>query len=137
MKKKLREMVWNKYDKRCAYCGTEIEYQQMQVDHIAAKHLGGEDFIENYNPSCRQCNFYKGTHSIEGFKKRLATITERIKKPFIVRLAMQYGLISFKPFEGKFYFEKRKEQLVCDVCGSTDVIESTHRGRNCNRCNPL
>jgi len=26
---------------------------------------------------------------------------------------------------------------VCDVCGSDDVIEAPHMGRNCNRCNPL
>jgi hypothetical protein len=25
----------------------------------------------------------------------------------------------------------------CDVCGSTDVIESPHMGRNCNFCNPI
>jgi Ca2+-binding EF-hand superfamily protein len=31
----------------------------------------------------------------------------------------------------------RSEQLVCDVCGSTDVIEAPHIGRNCNRCHPL
>lgn len=26
---------------------------------------------------------------------------------------------------------------VCDVCGSDDVIEVTHMGKNCNRCHPL
>jgi formylmethanofuran dehydrogenase subunit E len=31
----------------------------------------------------------------------------------------------------------RSEKLVCDVCGSTDVIEAPHMGRNCNRCHPL
>ena len=31
----------------------------------------------------------------------------------------------------------QSEQLVCDVCGSTDVIEAPHMGRNCNRCHPL
>ena len=31
----------------------------------------------------------------------------------------------------------RSEQLVCDVCGSNDVIETPHMGRNCNRCHPL
>jgi hypothetical protein len=25
----------------------------------------------------------------------------------------------------------------CDVCGSTDVIEAPHMGRNCNFCNPI
>jgi hypothetical protein len=81
----------------------------MQIDHIEAKYLDGANDIENYNPSCRQCNFYKGTFSLGGFKKQLATITERIKKPFIVRLAIKYGIISFKPFDGKFYYEKLNE----------------------------
>lgn len=31
----------------------------------------------------------------------------------------------------------QSEQLVCDVCGSDDVIEAPHMGRNCNRCHPL
>ena len=26
---------------------------------------------------------------------------------------------------------------VCDVCGSDDVIEVPHMGKNCNRCHPL
>ena len=112
MKKELREKVWKKYDCKCAYCGEDLEYKKMQVDHIEAKYLGGKDDIENYNPSCRQCNFYKVTFDIEGFKKQLATITERIKKPFIVRLAMKYGIISFKPFDGKFYYEKLKGNIA-------------------------
>jgi hypothetical protein len=32
---------------------------------------------------------------------------------------------------------RRSEQLVCDVCGSNDVIEAPHMGKNCNRCHPL
>jgi hypothetical protein len=31
----------------------------------------------------------------------------------------------------------RSEQLVCCVCGSDDVIEAPHMGKNCNRCHPL
>jgi len=26
---------------------------------------------------------------------------------------------------------------VCDVCGSEDIIDAPHMGRNCNWCNPL
>ena len=29
------------------------------------------------------------------------------------------------------------KHLVCDVCGSEDVIEAPHMGRNCNTCHPL
>ena len=125
MKKELREKIWRKYDCKCAYCGEDLKYKEMQVDHIEAKCLGGKDDIENYNPSCRQCNFYKGTFSLDGFKKQLATINERIQKPFIVRLAMKYGLISFKPFDGKFYYEKRNEQLTIPRVSNSALQENT------------
>lgn len=108
MNKEIRIRIWNKYDCRCAYCGELLDYKKMQVDHIEAKYLGGKDDISNYNPSCRQCNFYKGTFSIDGFRKQLLTIHERIKKPFIIRLAIKYGIVQFKPFNGKFYFENHK-----------------------------
>ncbi len=29
------------------------------------------------------------------------------------------------------------EPPPCDVCGSADVIEVPHMGKNCNRCHPL
>jgi len=109
MNTKTRQAVHQKCDGRCAYCGEPLPYKEMQVDHIHPKHLGGIDAIENYHPSCRQCNFYKATFIVNSFRQRLDSITERIKKPFIVRLAMKYGIISFKPFSGKFYFEKDKD----------------------------
>ena len=34
IKKHIRERVWNKYGKKCAYCGKELDYSKMQVDHI-------------------------------------------------------------------------------------------------------
>lgn len=109
MKKEIRIKVYKKFQGKCAYCGENISYNKMQVDHIYPKYLGGKNELKNYNPSCRQCNFYKSTFTIEGFRNQIKTMTERIKKPFIVRLAMKYNLISFKDFDGKFYFEKVKK----------------------------
>jgi 5-methylcytosine-specific restriction endonuclease McrA len=117
MDKEIRKKVWNKYGCKCAYCGEDLEYKNMQVDHIIPKlhfEFGVKNDIPNYdmndfrnlNPSCRQCNFYKGTFTIDGFKHQMSTIIERIKKPFIVRLAMKYNIISFNTFDGEFYFEK-------------------------------
>lgn len=37
MTKEERLKVYNKYGGRCAYCGREIEYKDMQVDHIVPK----------------------------------------------------------------------------------------------------
>ncbi len=34
-------------------------------------------------------------------------------------------------------YTKDIELPPCDVCGSTDVIDVPHMGKNCNRCHPL
>lgn len=109
----IRIKVFNKYGGRCAYCGCKLEIKDMQIDHINAKYLseyhGNEvdNSLDNLNPSCRQCNFYKSTYSVEEFRKRIEnTLIPNLKKNFDYRLAKKYGLVSEvieKPI--KFYFE--------------------------------
>ncbi len=107
MKKKLREKVWHKYNERCAYCGNKLEYNKMQVDHINPKYKGGANDILNYNPSCRACNFYKGTFTIDEFRQNLQTLHERFEKIFIIKMAIRYRILKYKPFENKFYYENK------------------------------
>ena len=122
MKKELREQVWQKCDCKCAYCGENLEYHKMEIDHkvpiyrnhsneelLSMNIVRGTNEFKNLLPSCKQCNYYKSTFSISEFKNQLYTIIDRIKKPFIVRLAIKYGLISFKTFDGKFYFETQNK----------------------------
>lgn len=66
-----REAVYEKCNHRCAYCGCEIEYKDMQVDHVKSVYVNSEindnmtleeaNAFENLLPACRQCNFYKST----------------------------------------------------------------------------
>lgn len=37
MNKNVRQAVYAKYNGHCAYCGCEIDYKDMQVDHIKPK----------------------------------------------------------------------------------------------------
>ena len=113
MKKAIREKVWNKYNKHCAYCGCDLEYKDMQVDHFFPQFLSNGVAINNFAnlmPSCRGCNFYKGTKLIENFRDDLQTLHERISKPFISRLGLKYGIIELKPFVGEFYYEQYEEE---------------------------
>jgi hypothetical protein len=32
---------------------------------------------------------------------------------------------------------KLNADMACDVCGSMDVVEVIHMGKNCNTCHPL
>lgn len=104
--KKTRELILSKYNSHCAYCGKKLDLTTLRVDHLHPHYLGGEDSFDNYMPACRQCNFYKSTLSLEKFREQMKSIHERVAKPFIARLAIDYGIVEIKPFDGKFYFEK-------------------------------
>ena len=101
-----RKQIYNKYNGRCAYCGDKIDYKDMQVDHIKPKYLGGTDDIENLMPSCRACNFYKSTFSLEDFRKRLMTIPKRLEKNLIYRLSKKYGFVKQFDYGVWFWFER-------------------------------
>lgn len=105
-----RQAVWRKYGGRCAYCGKELDIKDMQVDHIVPKRLGEDNNFDNLNPSCRLCNHYKRATPLEIFRSwTLGDLASRFRKIYIVRVAERYGIITINGFDGKFYFEKIKE----------------------------
>lgn len=121
-----RKKVFEKFLGKCAYCGSDISYTDMQVDHIEAKYLfrlfgkKDPDHIDNLFPACYICNHRKRAESIEQFRKILLILhthkafkrqcrkknTEK-KKQYILKLASQYLITPDNPFTGKFYFEKQ------------------------------
>lgn len=115
MNKTKRLQVYNKYGGRCAYCGREIEYKDMQVDHIVPQRLCIDkkvaDQIENLNPSCRKCNHYKRARCIERYRELILKLHTKIRDIYLCEVAENYGVIKIEPWDGKFYFEKilRKE----------------------------
>lgn len=105
--KNIREQVYRKCNGHCAYCGCKLEYKNMQVDHVISVYGNdGSNDIENLMPSCRMCNFYKSTFTLDEFRKNLETLHERLRKPFIYRLALKYGLVEENRKKIKFYFER-------------------------------
>lgn len=103
----VRKAVYQKYGGKCAYCGCELEYKDMQVDHIRSVYWNnGGNEIENLMPACRMCNFYKSTFSIEEFRERLQMLTDRLEKTFIYRIAKKYGIVTEQKEPIRFYFEK-------------------------------
>jgi len=110
-----REEVYNKYNKHCGYCGRVLEtIKEMQVDHIQPKwtkilhkdNLEKINDTENLMPSCRRCNHYKRGDTLEQFRKKMLTLHERVEKDYINKVAIDFGIITLTPFDGKFYFEK-------------------------------
>ena len=123
MNKKEREAIYNKYNGHCAYCGKQIEYKDMQVDHVipqrraTAKAGRARVSIEtvedkdNLKPSCRNCNHYKRAHSLETFRRYIEEIPMKLTRDnYIYKVGLRYGLIEEHPRKIKFYFEEVEEQ---------------------------
>ena len=110
--KATRLKVYEKYNGHCAYCGSTLTLKEMRVDHIqSVYYYNGTNDIENYNPACRMCNFYKSTMPIEKFREQLGQLTSRLERSvFIYRLAKKYGLIKETQVPIKFYFENEQEE---------------------------
>jgi len=123
-----RQQVYDKYKGHCAYCGCELEYKDMQVDHIVSVYANNYyemrakkpisdiltndelNSMENYMPACRQCNFYKSTFDLEAFRTRLSTtLHENLKNNFNYKLLIKYGLIKENIEPVVFYFEKMEK----------------------------
>jgi len=106
MTKAQRREVYDKCGGHCAYCGKHIEYKDMQVDHIIPRRRGRQDTMDNYNPACRRCNFYKSTDTIDQFREQIMTVQDRVLKAYAAMVALDYGIIEVKQWDGRFYFEK-------------------------------
>lgn len=116
--KKTREIVFEKYGRRCAYCGREIAYKDMQVDHFIPKNgwnERGTDAFENLMPACRMCNHYKRAHSLELFRTFIAEIPRKLSNNYIYKIGVVYGNVieNVKPI--RFYFEE------CDGIEMTEI----------------
>ena len=128
--KKTRQQVYDKYNGHCAYCGKAIDIKDMQVDHVVSYGLsiysgteedrkriqemvdnGSINALDNLMPACRMCNFYKSSLTLEEFRTSIFNeLSHTCVKSFQVRLAIQFGMIEYHPWDGKFYFEKCNEK---------------------------
>jgi 5-methylcytosine-specific restriction endonuclease McrA len=133
-----RQEIHDKYDGHCAYCGKKITLKQMQVDHLIPKSqehymvydtgnwVEVQQIMESYDnlmPSCRRCNHYKRAHTLHNFRVMMKSLHERIKKIYIVKVAIDYGIVTFNEWDEMFYFEHAEEM---------DKLFGYERKRNIN-----
>lgn len=133
MTQKTRELVWNKYGHRCAYCGKPLPYEKMQVDHlerlcpryydpkgnklslkvaIACYGDGAKaDYIDNNSidnlmPTCYGCNHYKGKWDLEFYRQLINKLHLKMEEEYLIKRGLEYGIVKIAPWDGKFFFEK-------------------------------
>jgi hypothetical protein len=137
MKKSEREIVFNKYGGRCAYCGCELQ-KGWHVDellpvvrdweYVPSKGKSNYDMvkrttgmrnpenlnIENQMPACASCNILKSSQSIEVFRLSISGFIKSLNSYVNqYKFAKRYGLVEEINKPVVFFFEKlNKEQSV-------------------------
>ena len=122
--KSKREAVYRKYDGHCAYCGREIAYKNMQVDHFQPLRAwgiedAGTDDLDNLMPACRMCNHYKRANSLETFRRYIEEIPRKLHDNYIYKVGIVYGEIAEQAHPVKFYFEQ--QEAMIDDAPTADV----------------
>ena len=126
---KKRNIIFNKYNGKCAYSGTELK-DDWQVDHVKPRIMfeigsyqyeGNPNDLNNLVPCQKIINHYKRALDLETFRTWfLAGLHVRLKKlpknpkveksikkkAYLLEVAYLFGISEDSPFSGKFYFEK-------------------------------
>lgn len=107
LSKSERMQVYEKCNGHCAYCGCELEYKNMQVDHVEPIRHGGKDELENMLPACRSCNHYKSMMDIETFRIMVEKMPDTLMRDSVTyKNAVRFGLVIQNKSPVQFYYEK-------------------------------
>lgn len=102
--------VYQKTGGHCAYCGCELDFGAMQVDHVVPLNgwnEQGKDAMDNMLPACRSCNHYKSRSTLEGFRRMLEAMPDVLMRDSVTyKNAVRFGLVKPQPHPVTFYFER-------------------------------
>ena len=115
-----RQLVFDKYNGRCAYCGC-ILTKGWHVDHLKPirrkKYKKGEcrypqrECIENYMPACASCNINKHAMKLEDFRQLVAGFMKHLnERNTQYKIAKRYGLVVEQEKPVIFYFEQHESK---------------------------
>jgi hypothetical protein len=121
--KKERELIFNKYGGKCAYCGCDLE-KGWHIDElmpIRRNHKWDREKmkmipdgcmhperlnIDNQMPACASCNINKHSDSLEDFRRNITQYVQSLNLYSTqYKIAKRYGLIVEEPKPIVFYFE--------------------------------
>ena len=95
MTKKDRQLIFDKYKGKCAYCGCDLQkgWHVDEIEPVRRNHKWNSEkrryeidkdnpmmhperlHIDNQNPSCASCNINKHSESLEDFRKAIKSIS--------------------------------------------------------------
>ena len=64
-----KRLLFTEQGRKCVYCGNEYRYDELEIEHMIPKSLGGPDNIRNCQLACSTCNKAKGMMTDIEFRK--------------------------------------------------------------------
>ncbi|EPC7977885.1 HNH endonuclease [Yersinia enterocolitica] len=120
LSKKQRAELREMFGGKCAYCGCELT-DKFHADHIQPViRTGGvmiyqdRDNIENMVPSCHPCNLHKHCNSLEDYRRIIDDGRREFLRSGKGKALVRMGLVDMKPDSVIFWFEKWREESLCD-----------------------
>lgn len=103
--KKYKEFLYYFYLKRCVYCGREITFKEMEIDHVYPRNIHNieEQDVnyraisnnDNYVIACPDCNRLKSNRTADEFLQYVREdLLNDLHKNIKYRVALQMGIIS-------------------------------------------
>ena len=84
-----RQILWERANHKCQFCGKEIDLIDMQVGHKKAYSKGGSTTLRNSGCLCYRCNKLQGTDSWDTFLKKMGKEPEESKtKNYLKNLSL-------------------------------------------------
>jgi hypothetical protein len=117
--------IYKKYDGHCAYCGIDIDFANMQIDHIDPRRYPDRDSMENLNPACPICNNWKHCDNLESFRRSIQCQVRKCRdysRNF--RMAERYGLVEEIKRPIVFYFERIENEMKWSTGQQNPIIEN-------------
>ena len=115
MTKKERQIVFDKYEGHCAYCGCELE-KGWHVDHkeplernpfTGLERYQERKHIDNLMPSCASCNINKHSLPVESFRSLIKGFMKHLNEVNTqYKIAKRYGLVEETNNDVLFHFER-------------------------------
>jgi hypothetical protein len=70
----------------CAYCGENLKYRDITIDHITPRKRGGTNHAANLTVACRTCNRIKGAEPpLHQPSYTLDSLTEHLRRDARIR----------------------------------------------------
>lgn len=132
---KKRQVIWDKSNGKCWYCGEPLG-ERWDADHFhpVIRHPGTNkmlcpefDVIDNLVPSCKPCNNFKHSNTIEGFRFTISEQFKNVPKNSTgMRQLMRLNLVEIEKKPVVFWFEKEGITMptAADLLGVSKEAQS-------------